>query len=105
MITLDGTDSWDARTIHDTVFSYTIDEKGIYVRNCKTNWTDVWSQFEVGTITTATYTNGKTFTLTRTVNNIDLVYYEETTSMHVEGNSTTWIYSTGTAYSFFNVSK
>lgn len=51
IITSDGTDGWNAGTIHDTVLSYFIDEKGIYVRNCKTNWTDVWARFEVGTVT------------------------------------------------------
>ncbi len=102
MITSDGTDGWDAGTIHDTVFSYTIDEKGIYVRTCQHKWNDNWAGFEIGTVTTGTlnYMGNNPFRLTRTKNSIFFEFANKiggeinmSETFIIEGNSTTGVYS------------
>ena len=96
MTTSDGSDGWTSDTIHDSVFSYTQDSDGNYVRAHQYKWNDNWAKFEIGTITTGTlnYAGNRNFTLTRTTNNINLILTGYNYNIPVQGNSTTGIYYT-----------
>ena len=95
MTTSDGTDGWTSGTVHDSVFSYTKNGDGSYTRTHRYKWNDNWAKFEIGTITTGKLNYaGKTFTLTRTTNNINLVFPGYNYNIPVQGNSTTGIYYT-----------
>ncbi|MDO4974896.1 MAG: hypothetical protein Q4E61_01030 [Alphaproteobacteria bacterium] len=96
MTTSDGTDGWTSGTVHDSVFSYTQDSDGSYTRTHQYKWSDNWAKFEIGTITTGklNYAGRNNFTLTRTTNNINLVFPGYNYNIPVQGNSTTGIYYT-----------